>query len=219
MSNQTRYQAILFDLDGTLTDSRPGIINTMQHALTEIGANVPAAETLHDWIGPPLRASFLKYLGRPELADHAVAIYREHYARQGAYENQPWPGILDLLAELRERRIPMAVATSKYRPAARQILDHFAMTDFFVAVAGPTDDVPGDTKAAAIATALAALAEPHRRGAVMVGDRHHDVHGARSHGLPCIGVSYGYGSHVELSNAGAAPIVASVDALRHEILG
>ncbi len=219
MSNQIRYQAILFDLDGTLTDSRPGIINTMQYTLAEIGASVPTAEALHDWIGPPLRASFLNYLGQPELADRAVALYREQYARQGAYENQPWPGILELLAELRERRIPMAVATSKHRPAALQILDHFAMTDFFVAIAGPTDDGPGDTKAAAIATALAALEKSQRRDAVMVGDRHHDVHGALTHGLACIGVSYGYGGHAELHAAGANPIVASVSELRREILG
>jgi phosphoglycolate phosphatase len=219
MSNQTRYQAILFDLDGTLTDSRPGIISTMQYALAEVGASVPTVAALHDWIGPPLRASFLKYLGQPTLADRAVTLYREQYARQGAYENQPWPGILDLLAELRERNIPIAVATSKHRPAALQILDHFAMTDFFVAIAGPTDDSPGDTKAAAIAAALDALDASRRRGAVMVGDRHHDVQGARSHGLPCIGVSYGYGGHTELNTAGANPIVASVDALRREILG
>lgn len=219
MSIQLRYQALIFDLDGTLTDSRPGIINSMQYTLKQIGAAVPAAAALHDWIGPPLRASFLNYLGNPELADHAVAIYREQYARQGAYENQPWPGMLELLSELRERGVPMAVATSKYRPAALQILDHFAMTHFFVTVAGPVDDAPGDTKAAAIATALAAIAAPARQAAVMIGDRHHDVHGARSHNLPCIGVSYGYGGYAELAAAGATPIVASIAELRHAVIG
>lgn len=191
---------VLFDLDGTLTDSAPGIINSIRHALAKADAPVPDGETLTRFIGPPLIDSFMRYCGFTKAAAiQAVADYREYYASVGIFENRVYDGIVPMLERLGRAGITSLVATAKPELYARQILDHFDLTRHFRDIHGATMDERRNRKADIIAWALAHTTTegPY----VMVGDRANDVDGARANGLPCIGVLWGYGSASELSDA------------------
>jgi phosphoglycolate phosphatase len=214
-----RYRAILFDLDGTLTDPAVGIVRSIQYAFERMEQPVPPTDSLLHWIGPPLRDSFALALGGDRvLAEQAVILYRERYGTVGLFENEVYSGIPALLAELNATGSRLFLATSKPQPYAERILEHFNLARHFAAVGGATLDGRIGTKAEVIGELLPRLTPAERAACVMVGDREHDVHGAQFHGMSCIGVGYGYGSEAELTAAGAAAVVASVGELGRALL-
>ena len=196
------YQTILFDLDGTLTDSAPGVIHSVQYALNKYGIT-EAYENLQCFIGPPLIQSFQKVYGfGHEQAEEAVVYYREYYSAGGIFENEVYPGIKELLQDLKRAGKTLAVATSKPEFFAKQVLDHFGLTGYFDFIGGALMDETRTTKVEVLAYTLSEMkADP--TASVMVGDREHDVLAAKDLGLDCIGVLYGYGSREELEVAGA----------------
>jgi phosphoglycolate phosphatase len=202
---------LFFDLDGTLTDSGPGITRCFQHALTCLGRPAPDASALRSCIGPPLRHSYTTLLqgGHDALVDQALILYRERFRSVGMFENSVYPGVREGLGALRAAGHPLCVVTSKPYVYARQILQHFELLGMFTAVYGPElGDESGD-KPTLIARALAT----EGGAAAMVGDRRHDVEGARANGLVAIGVLWGYGTRAELERAGAEVLVASMPEL------
>ncbi len=205
---------VLFDLDGTLTDPGEGITNSVAHALKHYGIEVADRRTLYPFIGPPLTESFMKYFALSEQqAREAVDIYREYFSVKGLFENVPYSGISSMLTTLRNMGITLLVASSKPEIYVRQILDHFDLSQFFAYAAGSELNHKRIDKHEVIEYALQSCGIVDRHRCIMVGDRCHDVIGARQSSLSCVGVTYGYGSHKELSEAGAAFIVSSVSDL------
>lgn len=197
---------VLFDLDGTLTDPGLGITNSVIHALRKLGVEPPEREALYKFIGPPLKWSFHEYFGFDETkCEKALLGYREYFSVTGLFENELYPAIPGVLQRLKDAGLRLAVATSKPEPFSVRILDHFGLTGYFEAVCGSTLEETRTEKWEVIQYALDLLhVSPEET--VMVGDREHDVLGARKCGVPCIGVLYGYGSREELETAGAAAI-------------
>jgi phosphoglycolate phosphatase len=207
-------QAVLFDLDGTLTDPKLGITRSIQHALRKRGLPVPDADALAPWIGPPLEQSFRERVGlAPDDAARAVADYREYFEPRGMYENAVYPGIPELLERLRANGVRLALATSKPTLYAERILVHFELAPHFEHVVGSFLDGRRTDKAELVADALALLDGVPRERAVLVGDRRHDLLGARANGIAAIAVGYGYGAREELIDAGAERLAESVAAL------
>lgn len=208
-------QVILFDLDGTLTESGEGIINCVQYALEKLGKKEEHPENLQCFIGPPLKEQFMKYAGlSEEEGEKAVVYYRERYTTTGIFENRLYPKIPELLELLKINNKILAVASSKPEVYVRQILEHFQIADYFTAIVGSELDGRRTEKAEVIEEALRRMhLEEERDKVLMVGDRSHDVQGAISCGLQCIGVAYGYGSREELEKAGAVYIADSVEDL------
>lgn len=199
---------LLFDLDGTLTNPFAGITRCIQHALAALGQPVPPADQLGWCIGPPLKESLATLLGseHAHLAGEALDKYRERFGSVGLFENEVYPGITDALAELGRQGHRLSVATSKPTVFARRIIDHFGLAEFFVAVEGcELDGTRGDK------TSLIAHVLQHGgiapADAVMIGDREHDIIGARANGVLGIGVLWGFGSREELRTAGAVTCV------------
>lgn len=201
-----RYDAVLFDLDGTLTESGIGITRSVAYALQKHGIVERDQKKLDRFVGPPLIDSFMGYYGfSAPQARQAVEDYREYYAVKGIFENRVYNGVIPLLEGLNAAGVRCVLATSKPELYAVQILEHFGLLPYFSAVAGATMDERRTAKAEVIAYALQKLPEGCR--AVMVGDRKHDILGARVNGLRSIGVLYGYGSREELEAAGADALV------------
>lgn len=208
------YDVILFDLDGTLTDPGEGITNSVAHALKKLGIPVPERRALYKFIGPPLYQSFMDFYGLDrQKALEAVEFYREYYRDRGIWENEVYAGIPELLARLKGAGKRLLVATSKPENFALQILEHFDLRQYFDRVAGSTLDSSRVEKADVIRYALEQEGIAPGPSVVMVGDREHDVLGARKAGLDCIGVLFGYGDAPELQKAGAARIAATVEEL------
>ncbi|MEI7770708.1 MAG: HAD hydrolase-like protein [Chloroflexales bacterium] len=219
MSSSTRYPTVLFDLDGTLTDPLEGIARCIRYALERLGRPPLGDEVLRTWIGPSLRDSLASVLdGDRALVERGMALYRERYAPTGIFENRVYPGIPELLADLSAAGSCVCLATSKPQIFAQRILEHFGVADHFTVIGGATLDTSRESKADVIAYVLGELPGEARSGAIMVGDREHDVIGARQHDLPTIGVAYGYGSRAELAAAGAFAIADDVAALRALLL-
>ena len=213
------YEYILFDLDGTLTDPGIGITNSAMYALEKFGIHESRREKLYPFIGPPLWDSFTRFYGMSrEEADQAVTWYREYFSVKGLFENEVYSGIPEMLAELRAKGKHLVVATSKPEKFAVPIMEHFGLAPYFDLVAGSTMGQDRSKKGDVIRYAMAQLPGATPENTVMVGDREHDVFGAKENGLPCVGVLYGYGSREELLGAGAAEIAATVAELG-EILG
>jgi phosphoglycolate phosphatase len=204
----------MFDLDGTLTDPKVGITASVQHALRKFGIEVSDRDTLVPFIGPPLIESFERYYGfSHEQAIEAVAGYREYFSVTGLLENELYPGIPELLARLHERGIALAVATSKPTVFAEQIVEHFGIAPYFEVIVGSNLDHTRVAKAEVIEYLRAEHVPFQTEQIVMVGDREHDIFGAKAHGLSAIGVAYGYGTSAELEVAGAIGVAATVDEL------
>ena len=208
-----RYKNVLFDLDGTLTDPAEGITNSLMHAQRRLGRTVSPREALYVFIGPPLIETFMSEWGLTRAeSEQALLYYREYFTDRGIFENVPYPGIGGCLADLRASGLRLFVATSKPEPLSLRILEHFDLLRYFEAVAGSTMDEQRTKKGEVIAYALSTYGlDPAET--VMVGDRKHDVIGARENGLPCIGVLYGYGSREELTAAGAAALAGDLTEL------
>ncbi len=201
-----RPDAVLFDLDGTIIDSRVPFATSVNHTLRAHGQQPREPEELWSYLGPPTHEAFTELFGQDELlVDAAVATYRDHYAATSAETTLVYDGIPELLEYLHDR-VRLAVATSKMVTAAVMLLESLGLADLFEVISGPLPSAVNEPKAATVAQALAALGG--RSSAVMVGDRLYDVLGARKHGVPTIGVLWGAGSERELREAGAAALVS-----------
>ena len=219
VGDAARWQAILFDLDGTLTDSKRGITRSIQYALRKRGLEAPDAGALEPFIGPPLEQSFREQLGfDASEARRAVEDYREYFEQQGLYENEVYEGIPELLRGLRASGRRVGLATSKPTVFAERILEHFDIAKHFDLIVGSFLDGRRVEKSEIVATALAGVADVARERVVMVGDRRHDVQGARANGIDAIGVTYGYGTREELRASSPTSLVASVPELRRLLL-
>lgn len=197
------YRAILFDLDGTLTQSGEGITKSVQYALEKLGKPEPDLKKLEVFVGPPLLQQFMKYAGLDEeTAVKAVEYYRERYTDVGIFENRPYPGVEEMLEGLKRKGYILAVASSKPERFVRRILDHFHLTGYFQEIVGSEMNGGRTSKAEVIEEALSRLhMSGCRKDVIMVGDKEHDVLGAREAGISCVAVSYGYGTEEELKNA------------------
>lgn len=214
------WSSVLFDLDGTILDSAPGIIDALTDTFTHLGLPVPSREDFMAYIGPPLLASLQERAGlSEEKAREALAIYRNDFRRDGAFDSAIFPGVIGLLDSLRDAGVPLAIATSKPESQARPILDHFGLTDYFTVIAGASEDDARTSKAHVVGHALAELrnAGADISHAVLIGDRIYDVEGAAAHHIPTIIVEWGYGSPAEAE--GAIATVYSADRLRELLLG
>ncbi|WP_295806429.1 HAD hydrolase-like protein [uncultured Nitratireductor sp.] len=214
MADNDWRAAVLFDLDGTLTNPFVGISNGVRHAMEKMGRGAPDDETIRSHIGPPLHVTFATLLETEDEARvwEAVGHYRERYQRIGKFENELIPGIKDVLAHCVDAGRFLSVATSKMESYSKDIIAHFGLEDFFDAVHGSAPDGTNANKADLIRHILAN--EPIDAGnAVMIGDRLHDVAGAMANGVPAIGVLWGFGDRAELVDAGAVGIVENPEAL------
>ena len=199
-------KAVLFDLDGTLTDSGEGIINCAILALEHFGLPIPTREEMRVFIGPPLHETFIRHGVPADKAEEAVAVYRSRYIPIGKYENRPYDGIRELLETLQARGHKLYVATSKPEGMSKDILNHFDLAKYFTMICGASMDTSRSSKEAVIAYLMEESGE--KDNMVMVGDTKFDIIGAKHHGIPAIGVSWGYGEVEEMISAGA---VASAD--------
>lgn len=204
-------KTILFDLDGTLTDSGEGIINCVIYALERFGLPVPPREALRYFVGPPLHESFVKQGVPADRAEEAVAVYRERYVPTGMFENAPYPGVREMLEELKAEGHTLYVASSKPEWMCVEILKHFDLDQYFDQICGATMDTTRTNKEAVIAYLLDL--NGRSENTVMVGDTKFDVIGAKAHGIPTIGVSWGYGSVKEMQEAGAVCIACTIEEL------
>jgi len=205
-----RYSNILFDLDGTITDSAEGVTRSVQFALGRFGIAVNT-DQLISFIGPPLQQSFQKYYGLNEKeALQAVTYYRDYYREKGIYENRLYPSITAMLNALIASGANLFLATSKPTVFAKKILHHFLISHFFRQIVGSNLDGTRVEKDAVIAAVLENIKTLDKSVTVMVGDREHDIKGAQSCGLDSVAVTYGYGSASELSAVKPTYIVDSV---------
>ena len=212
-----RWQSILFDLDGTITDSAPGITNSIIYARRKWGLPVGPNEDYYKFIGPPMPQSYEDFWGfSHEDAVRFLQDYREYFGRQGLYENSVYPGVIDLLDALKKAGARLFIATTKPTGFSERIAERFGFRQYFELISG-SDMKDINTKYAVIEYARA-VCGIDMAGAVMIGDRAHDVEGAHGHGIPCIGVTWGFGGREELSAAGADHIVDSTEALRALLL-
>lgn len=206
------YKYILFDLDGTLTDSGIGIINSVMYALKKYGIDASDRRELNRFIGPPLTASFQNFYGfTEEEAKKAVEYYREYYRDKGIFENYLYEGFEDLLRVLKENNKILIVATSKPEVFAKQILEHFGVDQYFTYIAGSNLDGTRVNKDEVIRYALESCKITDLSKAIMIGDREHDIIGAKKVGIDSMGVLFGYGDRKELEKAGAKFIAATVE--------
>ena len=212
-----RYQSIIFDLDGTLTDSGEGIMNSAKYAFEQLGIAVPELHNLRKMVGPPLTYSFPLF-GVPEAqVDEAIRLYRDQYNnRGGKYQNHVYPGIEEMLSRLQQAGCRLHVATSKPEPLAQEILEGFALMPYFDIVAGASWDRSRETKGEVLQYLLGCTGNAGE--AVMIGDTHFDVIGAHELNLPAIGVTWGYGLKEEMVKAEAEAIVNSPEELAAYLL-
>ena len=197
-------KTILFDLDGTLTDSGEGIINCATLALEHFGLPVPDRKTMRVFVGPPLQDTFVKFGVPVDKTDEAIAVYRSRYTTVGKFENFPYPGVQALLEALKQQGHRLFVATSKPESMSVEILEKFGLADYFDMICGATFDSSRSKKEDVIAYLLQKAGSTEN--VVMVGDTAFDVIGAAAHGISTIGVSWGYGKVEDMQNAGAIAI-------------
>lgn len=203
-----KYDCYLFDLDGTLTDSQAGITNAIKHALEKMGEPVPSMEVLLKFIGPPLDYSFEKFCGLDEeKIQTAVKLYREYYSVTGLFENRVYEGIPELLQGLKASGRKLAVATSKPEVFTMRILERFGLLQYFDSVTGALLDGTRSSKTDVLRCALENCGISDKSKAVMIGDRMHDISGAKDNGIDCIAVLWGFGNKEEFIKYGAEHIV------------
>jgi len=216
----TPYSCILFDLDGTIVDSAPGITATLAYMFEQLGKPIPTPSELLRYVGPPLLDSFRDYAGLDaDESAAALAIYREKYLNVGAYDATQYPGVGAVLKAVHDSPVPMSLATSKPETPATLILEHFNLARYFDIITGASDDEVRSAKKDVVAEALLRLAA---MGAdisrpVLVGDREHDVEGAAANGVPTIFVEWGYGSPAE--QAGSVAVASTPEQLQTLLLG
>lgn len=210
---------LLFDLDGTLTNSKEGITKCVQYALRAFGIDEPDLDKLVPFIGPPLRQSFIEFYGfSEEEAIKAVDIYRERFSTVGLFENFPYPGITAMLQQLQAQGRVMAVASSKPTVFVKQILEKFELAQYFTVIEGSNMDGSRVDKKEVIAEVLQQLGNPPAGQLLMIGDRKFDVIGAREMGFACVGVRFGFAAPGELEDSGAVYVAETVQALQQYLL-
>ncbi|MFA6941169.1 MAG: HAD family hydrolase [Clostridiaceae bacterium] len=215
-----KYKNILFDLDGTLTDSKEGITRSVQYALSKFGISVDSLDQLNNFLGPPLKDAFMEYFNfSEEEAETAVKYYRERFKDKGIFENQVYEGIEKLLIKLKDNGLNLFIATSKPRAFADRILKHFNLFSYFDAVIGSEFDGTRNKKGDVISYVISEYKLDNKDDIIMVGDRRHDVIGAKENGIDVIGVTYGYGSIDELKGAGASYLAGSPEDIFNIIKG
>lgn len=215
------YTYILFDLDGTLTESGPGIMNSVSYALEKLGKPSQPTEVLRKFVGPPLAHSFVHFCGfAKEEVPVAIETYREYYRKKGMFENSVYPGIAEMLQCLKDAGLHLAVATSKPEVLSLQILEHFDLKPYFEVICGATMDEKRVKKGEIIADAMKGfgITETDKSRVLMVGDREHDVLGAKENGIASMGVLFGYGNRKELETTGADYIAESAADITKQIL-
>lgn len=206
------YQYVLFDLDGTISDSSEGITRAVQTSLKEMGITVEDRRSLYNFIGPPLAYSYEKFFGfDKDQCEEAIRRYRAYYSVKGLFENTPYAGIEELLKKIKASGRKIAVTTSKPDRFTLQILEHFGFLQYFDFVAGATMDEKRGKKHEVVAYCLEQLGNPDKREVVLVGDTKFDAEGAALVGIDSIGVLYGFGSREELESAGATHIAETVE--------
>ena len=213
-------EIVLFDLDGTLTDAAPGIVNGIRLVLDHFGIGQPDEATMRTYLGPPLAVTWREHYDfTDEQVSEGLRVYREYYHEVGMFENEVYAGVPELLQQLNDNNITLATATSKPDFSATRIIEHFGLRDHFAFIGAANLEGTRDSKALVIEHTLAQLkAGPTSHRIVMVGDRHHDVHGAREHGIDTIGVLWGYGDEDELMRAGAVGLVEHPQQLGERLL-
>ena len=204
-------KTVLFDLDGTLTDSGEGIINCAIPALEHFGLPIPSREEMRVFVGPPLHETFQRFGVPADKTEEAIRVYRSRYIPTGMFENTPYPGIKELLETLKKENYTLYVATSKPEEMSVTILERFGLAPYFDRICGASIDSSRSTKDAVIAYLLEQSGA--KEDMVMVGDTKYDVLGAKAHGIPAIGVSWGYGSVEEMTDAGAIGIADTMEQL------
>ena len=206
------YKYIFFDLDGTVTDPGLGITNSVMYALKGFGIEETDRTKLYRFIGPPLADSFQEFYGfTGEEARRGIDLYREYYRDRGIFENRVYNGMEEMLGTLKQRGKTLVLATSKPEPFAREILEHFHLASYFTYAAGATMDETRVKKEEVIAYAMESCGITDPGQVLMVGDRRHDIEGARANGVDSLGVLYGYGSREELEQAGACYLAEKVE--------
>jgi phosphoglycolate phosphatase len=207
---------ILFDLDGTITNSQKGIVNALRYMIEKLALPELTTPELVSFIGPPLNETLMSTFKMSATeATQAIGVFQEYYAPKGLYENELYPGMTTALVGLQAQDYQLAIATSKPEPFAQQIIEHLELTSYFTGVYGASVDESSRVKKADVITyALENLnLTPQTASIMMIGDRQNDVHGAQLNDLPAIGVSYGFGSIPELKKAGAVTIVTTPEEL------
>ena len=212
------WDILLFDLDGTLTDSGPGIMRAAKTALQSFGIDGLSERELRYFVGPPLWESFGKYLPEEQISA-AIDRFREYYRVTGWLENEPYPGVRECLHALKAAGKRMYVATSKLESMARQVLTHFDLMQYFDGVCGGiADDPEAGKKANVVRRALREAGCTDCSRAVLSGDREYDIYGGHAAGIQTVGVLYGYGSREELESAGADALAETPEALLARLL-
>lgn len=207
-----KQKHILFDLDGTLTDPMMGITKSVRYALNYYGIEVNDLNDLLPFIGPPLRDSFKEYYGFDEAkANEAVEKYREYYKTDGIFDNKVYQGMVECLQTLKDNGKKLYVATSKPEFFAKQIIDHFSLSEYFEYIGG--SEFNSREKKAEVIEYVLKTNQIDNNDVIMVGDRKHDIIGAHENKIPCVGVLYGYGTEDELKQYQADYLVASVEEL------
>lgn len=215
-----QFSCILFDLDGTIVDSAPGITATLAYTFEQLGLPVPTPAELVAYVGPPILDSFRDLAGfTPEQSQRALDIYRLQYLKSGVFDATVYPGIPEVLKAIRAHDVPLSLATSKPETPATLILEHYDLLKYFDVITGASDDEKRSAKADVVEEALKRLKD---HGAdisrpIMVGDRHHDVVGAAAHDVPTIFVRWGYGSPAE--EVGTIGVVDTAAELQRMLLG
>lgn len=216
---QNTYKYILFDLDGTLTDPMEGITKSVQYALRKYGINIEDRQLLTPFIGPPLQDSFRDFYGfTPEQANEACEKYNEYFLVKGIFENEVYEGVEGLLQHLTKAGYKLFVATSKPEPLACRILEHFGLISYFTFIGGDTMERSRSDKAKVIRYVLDSNGITSTDEAIMIGDRKHDIIGAKNNHIDSIGVLYGYGNYEELRQAGANFIVKDLNELENLLI-
>ena len=221
-NKKKKFQYLLFDLDGTLTDPKLGITSSVQYALHKMGIDEPDLDKLEPFIGPPLMDSFIEFYGMSEeQANQAITAYRERFGTIGLFENEVYPGIPRMLAKLHQAGKRLAIASSKPTVYVTRILEHFELKQYFDVIVGSELDGTRSRKEEVVEEALRQLIQGEKMDSdtsVMIGDRKFDIMGAKAYGLTGVGVSFGYAKEGELEEAGADYIVDTVEQLEALLL-
>lgn len=215
---QPYYETVIFDLDGTLVDSKIGVVNAMRYSLEQLQLDMPESVDLDTTIGPPLRHTFFNTFGVDEARlDESVNLHRAYYGDRGVFEAEPYPGVFNLMRDLHLIGVKVCVATSKYSGMAKKMLDHFAFSQWILYMAASDGTELHSSKAAMLKKVLAATYSSPK-SSIMIGDTHFDIQGAIENNMPSIGVLYGYGSKKSMEEAGATYFAADVEELRNLLI-
>lgn len=214
------WSCILFDLDGTIVDSAPGITASLAWTYEKLGRTIPTPSELLTFVGPPILDAFRNHSGMTLAeAEHALSVYRPHYREVGVYDAKVYPGVPEVLKAIHDSGIPLSLATSKPESLAQVVLDHFGLSQYFTFMTGASEDEKRSAKKDVVAYALQRLKKAGHDVSrpVMVGDRIHDVEGAKSEGVPTIFVRWGYGSPAE--EVGAIAVATTAEQVQELLLG